>query len=128
MTRVAPPTGEDIGPTKRRRVTSARKQRIWAYWDGVCGDCRAPVHVTEGTEYDHRIPVWMHGPDDDGPNMRPLCVACHKAKTAIDKGDIAHVKRLRGETGNAPKRPIPSRGFDKTRRRRMDGTVEKVGR
>lgn len=115
MSRVAPPTGEDIGPTKRRPMTLARKRRVHALYNGRCGVCGDQVPLTgKGlVVYDHRIPVWMGGPDDDGPNLQPLCGPCDAVKTPNDQGDIAHVKRLRGETGRGPKRPIPSRGFDK---------------
>lgn len=40
-----------------------------------------------------------------------MCRPCHKVKTKRDRKAIAKVKRLRGETCNGPKRPIPSAGF-----------------
>jgi len=69
---------------------------------------------------------------------------CSKAKTARDLSAAAKGKRLRGETGQGPKRPIPSRGFaqmpesrdpkkwqsagfDKTKTRGFNGKVRERG-
>lgn len=43
-----------------------------------------------------------------------------------DKGQVAHIKRLiKGP--KVSKNPMRSRGFDKTKRKHMDGTVSKRG-
>lgn len=44
--------------------------------------------------YDHVDPSWTSGRNDLA-NCQLLCVPCHKAKTAKDRGDIAKVKRVR---------------------------------
>ena len=115
MTRVAPPTREDVQATKRRPMTLARKKRVHDLYNGRCGICGDPVPLTgKGlVVYDHRIPLWMNGADDDGPNLQCLCGPCDAVKTPNDQTAIAKVKRLRGETGNGTKRPIPSKGFPK---------------
>lgn len=70
---------------------------------------------------DHSTPqVWQKGKPD-----QLLCKPCHKAKTKLDVGKIAKVRRIRkraaGET--KPKRKIAGRGFDKTKSKKMDGSV-----
>lgn len=113
MSRVSPPTGEAVEATKRRAMTAKRRLSIWLEHDGQCGLCRLPVDLV-GCEIEHRIPVWLGGADDDGGNTYPAHPACHKAKTARDKAEIAKVKRLLGETGaNRRKVAIRSRGFAK---------------
>lgn len=84
-------------------------------------------------ELEHTRPLWLtaHLPDDErrpffGPtNLRLLCRGCHKKKTAREAGERAKGNRLiasaAGET--KPKRKIAGRAFDKTKTRRMNGTV-----
>jgi len=83
-------------------------------------------------EYDHEIAIWLGGPDDDGPNMRPLHRSpCHrKVKTPRDAKVIAKVKRLiaRNEGTRRPRQAIKSQGFNKRLRRKMNGRVEKRGK
>jgi hypothetical protein len=63
------------------------------------------------------------GPDTDD-NCEGLCRDCHKAKTSIDRKAMAKAKRLNGETCAGPtKRPLVSRGFDKTKTRSFSGQV-----
>ena len=51
-----------------------------------------------------------------------LCKSCADAKTKRDIAAIAKVKRIqRGP--RETKRPLKSRGFDKSLKKKMDGTV-----
>lgn len=57
-----------------------------------------------------------------------LCAPCHKIKTKSDqamrkKGNAHRVRRDRPQKPKTVKRPLKSRGFDKTFRKRMDGSV-----
>ena len=115
MTRISPPTREEVTATKRRPMTLARKKRVHALYNCKCGICGEPVPLTgKGlVVYDHRVPVWMGGADDDGPNLQCLCKPCDEVKTPNDQARIAKVKRLRGDTCTGPKRPIQSKGFQK---------------
>lgn len=75
---------------------------------------------TRGLIEEHSTPFTWTGAKAD----QLMCVTCHKIKTLRDVKNIAKVKRL--QRGRKPtKRPIKSRGFDKTRSRKMDGTVVK---
>lgn len=78
-------------------------------------------------------------------NITPRLIKAHRVKTRQDAAIVAKGRRIRRKlrlgpdgkyqthTGSAAvihpartfKRKLRSRGFDKTRRRRMDGTVEK---
>ena len=119
ITRVSPPTSEPVPPTKRRPVTEARKKRIHAFHKGFCGECGDETPISgPGVVYDHRIPVWTGGADDDGPNMRPVCKACDRLKTAADQGDIAKIKRIiaRLDGTRRKRRAIRSKPFGKQKR------------
>jgi len=50
---------------------------------------------------------------------------CHKEKSKDDTKRGAKVKRLRGETKNGPKKQIPNRGWDKTFKKKIDGSIER---
>lgn len=109
--------------TARPSTPSVGKQIAALYALGMvrCRMCDG-VLTAATTEWDHVFQHAMGGPDVPD-NLRPLCGPCHKVKTRIDAKARGKVRRLRGETGNGPKRPLNSRGFDKTRRRKMNGTV-----
>ena len=107
-------------------MSKGRKYYTDAEWDaqlarqgGLCASwgCTSsgPFHA------DHHIPnAW-----EPGKPSQLLCIPCHKAKTKQDVKNIAKVKRIRkreaGETKK--KRPIPGRGFDKTKTKGFDGKV-----
>lgn len=110
---VATPTGEEVQATRRRSMTKRRKAIIHAFHDGKCWKCDAYV-ASDIAEYDHRIPVWMGGEDDDGPNAAPLHPWCHTEKTAKDATDRAKVKRQK-----APKKK--SGWFKKRQRKARHG-------
>lgn len=85
-------------------------------------------------ELEHTNPLWSvaHAPPEVrrqffGPgNLRLRCSKCHGKKTAAESGDRAHMKRAKSKdegTFAKPKRQIQSRGFDKSRRKKMDGSV-----
>ena len=100
---------------------------------------------------DHNILYETGHPDRDKFwNLKPKLIAQHRTKTSADAKIIAKGRRIRGEKMlfqiirndyadtwdhdlvrryiklvTTSKRKIRSRGFDKTRRRKMDGTVEK---
>lgn len=105
--------------TARPSTPSLGKQIAALYELGMVR-CRMRDDVlTAGTvEWDH-VHAWTLGGADDGSNLRPLCSPCHKRATAKLARDRAHIARLRGETCTAPRKKITSRGFDRTRRKKM---------
>jgi len=117
---------EEVKTDPRRAMTPARKRRIHTARGGKCSGCGKDVPVSgPGVTYDHTGTLWITGSDgDDDINL--LCDDCDDEKTPKDLSRIAKTKRQRskhiGDT--KPKKPIPSRGFNKTLRRRFNGRVE----
>jgi len=108
MTRVnTPMVLERVVVPPRRPATPKDKRTAYHRANGVCEVCDRPVKPEEAV-YDHLIPRAITG-RDGAEELRPLHKACHDEKFAPDMRDVAKCKRLAGETGNAPKRPIPGR-------------------
>ena len=108
---------------KRRDPTERVKREIRERQGDVCflENCNEPIAV-----FEHWTPVAMGNAD------YPDCGLCkgHAAeKTKRDVANIAKVKRIRKrEAGEArKKRPIASRGFDKTKTKKL-GTGKVVER
>lgn len=66
--------------------------------------------------FDHYPIRKADGGKDEPWNLQPLLISAHREKTATkDKPELAKQARLRGETGNRPKKKIPSQPFPKGR-------------
>ncbi|MGU3457263.1 hypothetical protein ACLBV5_13225 [Brevundimonas sp. M1A4_2e] len=102
----------------------------------LCGcGCGKPLDpVTERVVDEHVIPrelseVGRQGERDDLANRRFYRWPCALEKTRTDLAKIAKAKAQGGETGQFARRQkrghgsIQSRGFDKTRTKRFDGSV-----
>lgn len=93
----------------------------------ACG-CGEKLTRKEGYQFDHWTALALGGAD--GPlNLRALRTPCHKKKSIQDIRRIRKADRQRKAWQGVKKRrdrgrAIQSRGFDKTRRRKFDGTVE----
>lgn len=117
---------EAVEATPRRAMTPARRAAVLQRYDGRCARCEA----VQGLEIDHVVPLELGGPDELH-NLQPLCEPHHKAKTRLDVKLIAKARRLRkaderrARKASKPGRKMQSRGFDKSRRRKMNGTVER---
>jgi hypothetical protein len=115
---------EAVEASKRLSMSPARRARILALYGNSCAV--AGCCVETNLELDHVICLEIGGDDADF-NIEPLCTYHHRLKTARDATAIARARRLRkreaGETKS--KRPIISRGFDKTLSRSFSGTVRK---
>ena len=114
----------------RKRLSPKQRAALFAAHKGRCHLCGERIEATEGWQADH-VHALALGGRDDVSNLAPAHVNCHRRKTSGTKATtagsdihaIAKVKRiLKGKT---PKRKIPSKPFDKTWRRKMDGTVER---
>jgi hypothetical protein len=127
MSRVAPPSGEEVEIDKRHAMTPARMKRIWTREGGICWWCGVAVPERgPNVRYDHKVPLELKGSDDDSeifPIHRNPC-DIEKLKTE-DRPAIDKTRRLRKtRLGTARVKPkIPGRGFDQTRTRKMNGTV-----
>lgn len=124
MSRIdTPMVREAVEIEPRRTISLAVVLRVRKGQKDTCALC--PIYIGpgfNGFHVDHIIPLALGG-RHNASNFQCICVPCHKTKTKADVKAIAKAKRLAGETGNGPKRPIRSRGFDKGRTRRFDGSV-----
>ena len=116
---------EKIEATPRKAFT--QKQRAEAFLRAG-GRCELCANKLTGTwELDHRVSLWMGGAHEPD-NWQCLCVACHRnAKTPADATARAKVKRLEKKADPVTRKPsrMQSRGFDKSLRRKMNGTIER---
>jgi 5-methylcytosine-specific restriction endonuclease McrA len=80
----------------------------------------------QGAEVDHITPAYVDGPPTV-ENGAFLCGLCHKLKTVTDNKEAKKSNRLQGRTQadrRAQRGPtMQSRGFDRTWKKRMDGTT-----
>lgn len=108
----------------RRSITKSQRAAAFLRAGGRCEKCRVKPDLYE---VDHRIPRargGIHAPE----NWQILCVPCHKIKTKQDVSDIAKENRIIDRELNGPKTSrLRSRGFDKTKTRKFNGTVAKRG-
>jgi len=111
--------------TARRRMTVARKVRIFDAAKGICHLCQRPIAVGEAWEAEHIIALTCGGTDDD-TNLAPAHIDCHKVKTKADKGTGAKLTRQRaaqiGATPVTPKAIIPAPPKPPPKQRRFDRT------
>ena len=116
--------------TKRRSMSSARRQRIFDAHEGICGYCHEKITTNVAFEIDHATPLALGGADDDGPNSYPIHKTCHHAKTFgrtrdqkrfSDISNIAKTKRIRAKRlGKNKAKP----GSPKSRLvKKIDGSV-----
>lgn len=114
---------------RRPSFSKAQRQAIWDSCNGICHWCLKPIG-NDPWDAEHVIArELMEGKDADDPsNLAPIHRhGCHPAKTALDRKMIARSNRIikRIDGTRRPRKPIPGRGFDKTMRKKMDGTVVK---
>lgn len=112
---------------RRRKLTPTQKDEIRERQNHCCAICGDKLR--DPIEWDHVRALALLGTDSTD-NIQAVHAACHQTKTRGDMKAIAKAKRLERfmETGkhrNRKSRPIQSRGFDKSLRKRMDGTVER---
>lgn len=113
--------------TRRASLTKRERADMIARQGGLCFSfgCDGAPEIGE-----HSTPVAL------GNSAKPdclLCKVCAKEKTRRDVKAIAKVKRIRNGKTQADKRAakgsrMKSRGFDKSRRKKMNGEVVERGR
>lgn len=109
---------------KRKPLTRAETLYLCIAQSGRCGcGCGKKLDpITEGVIDEHLIALELTG-SNDLKNRSLFRKPCAVEKTKQDRTDIAKCKRLAGETGNAPKRQIASRGFDRSMTKGFDGKI-----
>lgn len=139
---------------KRPAIPARVKLQVLLNQDGRCKATGERLGLIDNVEFDHRPALWERRfdtetgdtipPANDAASIEAIAIDPHKHRTKVDAGRRAKVNRITGkksarfagpargisvgtETVSEPKKPgkmIQSRGFDKTRRKKMDGTVE----
>ena len=125
MSRIAVREPKLVTATPRKAMTAGRKKRCWTLSEGLCAWCRKAVDQTgPDVIYDHRVPLALGGVDED-ENIRPLHTRpCNAQKTYFDIKSIRKAQRIAKKIAaeRTPSR-LKSRGFDKSRTRKMNGKV-----
>lgn len=116
----------------RREFTKAVQRAALAHADGRCeglltGGERCPCTLQVGRfHYDHIIPAAL-SEDASLENCQVLCRPCHAAKTVVDVGVIARVRRARDRHAgivDPHRRPLPG-GRDSPFKRLIGGGYER---
>lgn len=122
-------------PEKRRSFTARQVAAVFIRYDGRCAKCAWKV-TPGGYHIDHITPISALG-KHELENWQLLCIECHTGKTKRDNFEAKKSARIRGEKGQRARRErrggssikgrseIKSAGFNKTLRKRMDGSVVK---
>ena len=71
---------------KRLRGSGLQKRNArLSQQEPLCVRCQAKGRVSVAKEWDHIIPLWKGGKDEES-NLQGLCTPCHKDKTREDMG------------------------------------------
>lgn len=111
----------DVGTTKRRSMSPARRLRIWEAHGGVCCLCKTQIDgVRETWTVEHLRALGLGGEDDD-KNCAPAHETCRRQKDKVDVKSIAKAKRVKAKHLGISKAPssLSNHNF----KRLMDGTV-----
>lgn len=108
------------------RPSLSRKQRVVVFMstDGCCYKCGQKLRG-DAWEAEHPQARELGG-SDAIEDLRPICIPCHKPKTAKDKAVIAKVKRIRDKHIGATvkSRSSFSTNRDSKWKKKMNGKVE----
>lgn len=122
--------------THRKYLTPKQKAEVLLRFNGCCAICGEKFEAGAVIQFDHTQALGLDG-SNDLENFRPVHGeqdGCHAQKTKSDIKAIAKGKRQRKKFGPMRgleaqparfKRKIASPGFDKTLRRKFDGSVER---
>ncbi len=103
----------DVGTTKRKAMTPARRLRIFEAHSGVCVTCKLPIKAGDKWFIEH-IRALELGGDDTDENCGPAhTITCKAVKDADDHHRAAKAKRVKQRhLGiSSPKQKIPGQGF-----------------
>jgi 5-methylcytosine-specific restriction protein A len=117
---------EWIGATPDTAIPPRVRLRVFERHGGVCHISGRKIRAGEKWEADHVIAL-INGGENRETNLAPALSDKHKAKTRADvaqKADIARKRQKHLGIKTDSGRKIQSRGFDKTRRKKFNGTVE----
>lgn len=84
---------EDVGTTKRRKMTKTRALKIWESRKGICVNCNLAIDATREDWFVEHIRALELGGEDKDENCGPAHMACKKDKDAADHSAAAKAKR-----------------------------------
>ena len=114
---------------KRRPLTRAQIAEITLRQLGKCARCSERLDfATRGAVIDEHLHPLADGGTNETDNRAFYCKPCAKPKTAKEARDRGKSKRIAEGRTQADRRAqrgptMQSRGFDRTWKKRMDGTV-----
>lgn len=86
---------EDVGTTRRRKMTKTRALKIWEANKGVCVNCNRSIDATREDWFIEHIRALELGGEDTDENTGPSHVACKKDKDSSDHRAAAKAKRMK---------------------------------
>ena len=106
---------EWIGKTDDTAPPPRVKLRIFENHGGCCNGCKRKLYPGDLVEFDHIKPLWDGGENRES-NIQPMCLGCHKPKTAAEARQRGKGRRLRMKQAGIKRRTqkIPYRRFDGT--------------
>jgi 5-methylcytosine-specific restriction protein A len=117
---------EWIGATPDTAIPPRVRLRVFEAHGGVCHISGRKIRAGEKWEADHVIAL-INGGENRESNLAPALSDKHKAKTRADvrqKADVARKRHKHLGIKTDSGRKLQSRGFDKSRRKKLNGTVE----
>ena len=113
---------EDVGTTKRGRLSPRTKLAIWEREHGKCMMCEAKLSAGKFI-FEHVRALELGGTDTED-NVRLTCLGCATEKTKVDHQTAAKAKRQKVNTlGLKQSRtPLPA-GRNSKWKRKMNGQV-----
>lgn len=122
---------------KRKPLTRSQLAELVLSQLGKCAACGSKLDFAKkGQVVDEHIQPLFSGGSNETSNRELRCKPCASVKTSAEAPDRAKVRRIeQGKTqadrraqkkAEGRHRPIAGRGFDKTLRRRMNGTVTRA--
>lgn len=119
---------EPVDIERRKPLTKKQRAELAVRQEGLCGcGCGKKLnHLTEGTIDEHVLPLWCGG-TNDLDNRQLWRKPCAAKKTAQEAKERGHIKRIIKKSDPATRKPprLKSRGFDRTLRKKMNGSVER---
>lgn len=109
---------------KRPTITLAMKLEALKGTIVTCAGCKGLFLLSE-MQFDHHVAL-IDGGAHTAENLRPLCIKCHKPKSAIEHKNNSKVKRLK--IARLAKKEVEQR-LTKSRwrlKKKMDGSVVRV--
>jgi 5-methylcytosine-specific restriction enzyme A len=85
---LTPPQAELLR-VMRMRGRRLQQRNVRLMWHSpLCVECDKRGLTTAATEWDHIVPLWKGGRDEEG-NLQGLCSSCHAKKTAAEAAERA---------------------------------------